>query len=186
MLGTESDVRLDAEITGDTLTTSVQLPITYIVTNNRPTPIGIAELVPESSYDPDTRLVTVSLGSEVPGEQFLPRLILVSPGEKKSFAVAARISIPMSGGTPSPFVPVPSGIQLKLNFLGDLKPFAQLVGIPERAIQDPKLAADLFPKWVEGNETLVTNVLPMRWGGVATGPGGADVRSAQPPPRPRP
>ena len=38
-----------------------------------------------------------------------------------------------------------------------------LVAIPERAVHDPQLAARLFAKWVEGNETVFTNALPMRW-----------------------
>jgi hypothetical protein len=38
-----------------------------------------------------------------------------------------------------------------------------LIAIPERAVHDPALAAQLFPKWVEGNETVFTNTLPMRW-----------------------
>ena len=45
--------------------------------------------------------------------------------------------------------------------------FEKLISIPERAVHDPQLAEQLFPKWVEGNETVFTNTLPMRW--VATG-----------------
>ena len=43
------------------------------------------------------------------------------------------------------------------------KPFEKLIDIPERAVRDPELAKELFPKWVEQNETVVTNALPMRW-----------------------
>jgi len=52
---------------------------------------------------------------------------------------------------------------LRVNFLGDSAPFVKLVDIPEKAVRDRELAAELFPKWVEKNETVTTNTLPMRW-----------------------
>jgi hypothetical protein len=162
LLGTDDDVRLDASIRTDTLSNSASLPFDYAVTNNRATAIAIAELVPMSSYDPESRVVTVTIGTEVPGEELLPRLSVIPPGQKKEFSSTAHIVIPVGGPT-NPFVPRPNGVQFRLNFLGDTRPFQQLIGINERAVHDPKLAADLFNKWVEGNETLVTNVLPMHW-----------------------
>jgi len=162
LVGTEGDVRLDAEVIGDQLSPSARLPIKYDITNNRTTPIAVADLVPETTYDPDTQTVTVGLGSEVPGEEFLPRLLLIAPGEKKSFTTNAAVKVVMPGG-PNPFARFPNGMRLKLNFLSDPKPFAQLINIPEHAVHDPKLAAEFFPKWVEGNESVYTNTLPMRW-----------------------
>ena len=164
LVGTESDVRVDAEIIGDILSPSARIPIKYEITNNRATPIAFADLVPDSNYDADTQTLTVSLGAEVPGEQLLPRLLLIMPGEKKSFATNAAVKVVMPGGS-SPFVRFPNAMRVKLNFLGDPKPFAKLINIPERAVHDPQLANELFPKWVEGLESVYTNTLPMRWGG---------------------
>ena len=161
VVGTESNVRVDAEVYGDRLGPSVTVPLKYDVTNNRPTTILIADLIPEAAYDPDTRTVTVSIGSEIPGEEFLPRLLPIRPGEKKSFSASAHVVI--VANTASPWVPRPNALRLKINFLGDPAPFEQLIAIPEKAVRDPKLAAQLFPKWVEGNETVFTNALPMRW-----------------------
>ena len=121
----------------------------------------IADLIPETTYDPETHTVTISIGAEIPGEQFLPRLIPVRPGERKSFATAAHVVI--VANTASPWVPRPNALRLKVNFLGDPKPFEKLISIPEKAVHDPALAAQLFPKWVEGNESVFTNTLPMRW-----------------------
>jgi hypothetical protein len=164
VLGTESDVRVDAEVYGDRLGPNVTIPIKYDITNNRQTTILVADLIPESTYDPETHMVTVSIGSEIPGEQFLPRLIPIRPGERKSFSASAHVVIIVN--TASPWVPRPNALRLKINFLGDPKPFEKLISIPEKSVHDPVLAAQLFPKWVEGNETVFTNSLPMRWGAV--------------------
>ncbi|HUP44094.1 MAG TPA: hypothetical protein VM779_01135, partial [Thermoanaerobaculia bacterium] len=84
LVGTENQVRVDVQVFGDQLSRSVRIPIRYDITNERPQPIAVADLVPEVTYDPDTQTVTVSIGSEVPGHQFLPRLIAIQPGEKRS------------------------------------------------------------------------------------------------------
>jgi hypothetical protein len=168
VVGTENDVRVDAEIYGDRLAPSITLPLKYDVTNHRGTTILIADLIPECTYDPETHMVTISIGSEIPGEQFLPRLIPIRPGERKSFSTAAHVVIVANPG--SPWVPRPNALRLKVNFLGDPSPFEKLIAIPEKAVHDPVLAAQLFPKWVEGNETVFTNTLPMRWNAVVDEP----------------
>jgi hypothetical protein len=163
VVGTENDVRVDAEVFSDKLMSTTTIPLKYDITNERPDAIAIADLIPEASYDPDTQTVTVSIGSEVPGAQLLPRLIRIAPGEKKSFSTSARVSIVM-GRALNPNTRVPNALRLKVNFLGDTTPFQQLIAIPERGVYDPKLADELFPKWLERNETVYTNTLPMRWG----------------------
>ncbi len=168
VVGTENEVRVDAEIYGDRLGPNVTLPVKYDVTNHRLTTILIADLLPETTYDPETHTVTVSIGSEIPGEDFLPRLIPIRPGERKSFTTAAHVVIVT--GPVSPWVPRPNALRLKINFLGDPLPFEKLISIPEKAVHDPGLAAQLFAKWVEGNETVITNTLPMRWTAVVEEP----------------
>jgi hypothetical protein len=162
-LGTENDVRLDVEIYSDSLTTNSSLPMKYDITNHRKQTILVADLIPIANYDPETQTVTVTLGSEIPGENFLPRLIAVRPEERKSFSTAAHVSIAANPGTP--WAPRPNGVRIRLNFLDDTTTFAKLVDIPEKAVYDPKLASELFQKWVENNESVVTNTLPMRWAG---------------------
>ncbi len=161
VVGTENNVRFDAEIYSDELRPNVMLPVKYWVTNERATTILIADLVPDASYDPDTQTVTISIGSEVPGQEFLPRLIPVHSGESKSFSATAHVIIRAFG---SPLTAAPDAVRLRLNFLGgNSAAFQKLIAIPQRAVRDPALAAQLFPKWIEGNETVVTNTLPMHW-----------------------
>lgn len=162
VVGTENNVRIDAQIAGDRLAPSVQIPITYDITNQRPAAIAIADLIPEATYDEETQTVTVAIGSEVPGAEFLPRLVTIPPGEKRTFNAVARVNLVVSRGV-TPNSRFPNALRLKLNFLSDTAPFEQLITMTERAWHNPKLADDLFPTWVEKNETVYTNALPMRW-----------------------
>jgi len=176
MVGTENNVRVDAEIYGEDLSQGTSIAIKYEVTNQRAAPILIADLVPQTTYDPDTRTITIDIGSEIPGEEFLPRLVSIPSGDRRSFKAGAQINI--KAGVEGVGAPRPRALQLRVNFLGDSAPFVRLVDIPERAVRDPKLAAELFPKWVERNETVTTNALPMRW--QATRSRGFDDASAPP------
>ncbi len=166
VVGTENGVRVDAEVFGDRLTPNMSIALKYDITNQRGTSILVADILPEAHYDPDTQMVTISIGTEIPGEQFLPRLIPIQPGEKKSFSTGVHVVIVANPTTP--WQPRPNALRLKINFLGETQGFADLIAIPERAVHNPQLAEALFPKWVEGNESVTTNTLPMRWalGGV--------------------
>jgi hypothetical protein len=161
VVGTDNDVRVDAEIFGDHLMSSITIPVKYDITNNRASMIAVADIIPETTYDEETQTVTMSIGSEVPGETLLPRLIPIHPGEKKSFSTIARVNILTAGHAPNR--PVPRAMRVKLNFLDDTRPFEQLISITEKGVHDPKLADELFPKWLERNTTVYTNALPMRW-----------------------
>lgn len=162
VVGTENDVRIDAQIFGERLSSSSNIPVKYDITNNRSSAIAVADIVPHTTYDPDTRTVTMSIGSEVPGETLLPRLIPIAPGEKKSFSTVARVNI-MVNHSLTPSARFPNAMRVKVNFLDDTAHFQQLVAIPEKGVHNPQLADELFPKWVERNETVYTNTVPMRW-----------------------
>lgn len=177
-VGTESGVRLDVEIFSEQLTTNASIPIKYEITNHRDKTILVADLIPEGGYDPETQTVTVNLGTEIPGENFLPRLIAIRPEERKSFSTAAHVVIAANPVTP--WTPHPNGVRVRLNFLENTAMFTPLIDIPEKAVHDPKLADALFQKWVESNETVVTNVLPMRWQGLSLASDGDTM--PQPPP----
>src|SRR5262249_9563421 len=118
VVGTENDVRIDAEVYGDTLTPNMTIPIKYEITNHRASTILVADLVPLATYDPETLTVTVDIGSEIPGEQFLPRLISIPSGGRKSFSGAAHVSI-LHNPSATPFAPRPSALRVRVNFLGN-------------------------------------------------------------------
>lgn len=167
VVGTENAVRIDAAVRGDELRMGVPVNITYEITNQRDTVIAIADIVPETTYDVETQIVTVNVGSEVPGEQLLPRLIAIGPGETKSFNISAPVRVLMpTGQLTDPRRRIgPNALRLKVNFLGETSPFQPLIGITQKAVHDPKLADDLFALWLEHNEVVTTSTVPMRWGG---------------------
>lgn len=179
MVGTENNVRVDAEIYGEDMIQGTSISIKYEITNQRATAILIADMVALSTYDPETRTVVIDIGSEIPGEELLPRLIPIPAGERRSFTTGAHINVRMPMN--SPWTPRPRALQLRVNFLGDPAPFAMLVDIPEKAVRDKKLADELFPKWVERTETVTTNALPMHW----QGPAGSGFEDPAPPRRRR-
>lgn len=162
LLGQESGVRINAQMfMANIVAQHTPIPITYEIENLREKPIAVADIVPETTYDAEEQTITIAVGSEVPGNEFLPKLIVVGPGEKKSFTTKGILDV----GHATPGNAPPRYIRMKLNFLGEVTPFAQLVDIPEKAIHDPKLADELFPKWVEVNETVTTNSVPVHFTG---------------------
>lgn len=159
LLGQESGVRLNAQMFMPNVARHTPIPITYEIENLRATPIAVAEIVPETTYDAQEQTLTIAIGSEVPGNEFLPKLLVVEPGAKRSFTTKGTLDFGSIATASAP----PRYMRLKLNFLGQVAPFSMLVDIPEKAIHDPKLANELFAKWVEANETLVTNTVPVHY-----------------------
>jgi hypothetical protein len=167
VVGTESAVRIDAVIPGDELRAGVPLPITYEITNNRSIQIAVADIIPETIFDLESNTLTVNIGSEIPGETLLPRLIAIGPGEKKTFSTTARVAgiIARPGANPDRRPAVE--LRLKVNFLGDTTGFNDLIEMTQKALADSKRANEVFNVWLERNEAVYTNSLPMRFLGRA-------------------
>lgn len=170
VVGTENAVRVDAEIRGEELRLGAPIPISYDITNQRNVPIAVADIVPVTTFDPDSNTVTVSIGSEVPGETMVPRLIAIAPGEKKSFTTAVRFAGPLPRASATPLGGTQLELRLKVNFLGDTSGLDDLLTMTQKALADSQRADELFPIWIERNEAVYTNTLPMRWSGRALEP----------------
>jgi hypothetical protein len=161
VVGTESAVRIDAQIT-DEVNAGAPVGITYQITNQRTEAIAVADIIPDTTWDNETRTLTVSIGSEVPGQATLPRLIRIGPGETKSFTTTARIARIIPTGSADPRVVNRTLLRLKVNFLGDTAPFAELIDIQEKMLVDSKRADELFSVWLERNEVVYTNAVPVK------------------------
>lgn len=161
VVGTESMVRVDAEISEEARA-GAPIGITYQITNQRTTAIAVADIIPETMWDPETRTVTVSIGSEVPGTTMLPRLVKIGPGETKSFSTSARVSRLLAVESADPRHVPQTLLRLKVNFLGDTAPFQELIDIPQKVVLDSKRADELFSTWLERNEVVYTNAVPVK------------------------
>lgn len=170
VLGREDDVRVDAQFFATAYSQGGSVSIVYEIENLRTTSIAFAALNPELSYENETGTFTATVGSEVPGNELVPRLVEIKPGERAKFNGGARLIVPVSRGGPGG---APREIRLKLVYLGDIEPFRELIGIPETAVRDRELADRLFPVWIQHSMTVTTNSAPIRWG-AAKSSGGAD------------
>lgn len=164
VVGTENAVRVDAQVIGEEVRSGSHIPITYVITNQRPAPIAIADLIPETTFDEESYTFTVNIGAEIPGNALLPRLVTIAAGEKKTFSTKARMQFIRKPQSLDPRTHRNAAFRIKVNFLGDTAPFRQLLDIKENAVADPKLADELFPVWLEKNEVVYTNAIPMKWG----------------------
>jgi hypothetical protein len=164
VVGSEAGVRVNAEIRGEEISPGSPLAVTYEVSNERNVDIAIADLIPTTTWDADSRVLTLHVGSEVPGEQLLPRLLVLKAGEKRTFTTTARLAMVPPAPSADPRQPRGAELRIKVNFLADLAPFAALIGIPERAVNDPQLADQLFPLWIDRNEAVYTGTVPVRFG----------------------
>lgn len=117
--GVGGDVRVDAEIAAPARSGD-PIEIRYVITNGRPAPISLANLLPQTSFDVGTNTVTVKIGAEAAGAG--ASLVRLAPGEKRSFSTVARLDSTVvnvgsaAGGTNGTL------LRLQLNFVDDGRP----------------------------------------------------------------
>ncbi|MHB0970688.1 MAG: hypothetical protein ACYC7A_17090 [Thermoanaerobaculia bacterium] len=161
VIGRENDVRLEARLLAQGIGPNARVAITYDIQNLRSKPIAVADLNASSEYEVASRTITIHIGAEVPGNEFVPRLLLINSGGTESYTTGTRVSL--SAAASAPNMPPPRYLRVKLHFLGDVTPFGMLIGIPERSIHDPELADTLFTEWVEHRESIESSAVPIDW-----------------------
>ena len=154
VVGQEGGVRVEARLIFSNVSGSSAVSISADVQNLTAEPIGVAELVPMVDVSGDQATITV--GSEVPGNQIVPRIVSIPPGMKKTFTGRVRIARRIDQ--------MPAArVRLRVHYLSDLAPFAELLGDAEasKATAGSELADRLFTPWVERNVTIYTNDVPL-------------------------
>lgn len=161
-LGREDDVRVDAQLVQDSISPGAPIGITYQIQNFTTSPVAVADKVSDASYDSDSRTITVSLGSEIPSGH-LPHMVLIAPGEKKVLRGAAMVALNAAAIRTS-MAAVPRYVQVKVTILRDLTPFLAMI---QKQAQAPAVAQtlpdELFERWLESNDTIYLNALPVQW-----------------------
>ena len=166
-VGREDNVRVDAQLIQDTVSPGSPIGITYQIENASSAPVALADKVTDASYDPDSRTITVSIGSEVPSDGKMPRVVTVAPGEKKVFRTGVTPSLGAAASRSS--LAPPRYVQIKVSILRNLAPFAQLIARQSGTAQ--VLPDDLYDRWFESNDTIFLNAVPVRFA-VRRNPGG--------------
>src|SRR5438874_8189966 len=77
-VGREDDVRVDAEIAQDSVSTHSKIGVVYQVQNLTQAPIALADKISDATYDADTQTITVSFGAEVPDGATMPHLVVIA------------------------------------------------------------------------------------------------------------
>ncbi len=178
-VGREDDVRVDAELAQDSVSSHATLAVTYQVQNLTSASIALADRVSDATYDPGTQTITVALGAEVPDGATMPHLVVIAPGETKTFRGGGSVSI-VAPSVRSPWMPVPHFVQIKVTVLRDLKPFAALIDQQNKTTAAPALTGDAFDRWVDGVGSVYLNPIPVRWDGISRSGGGVDADQAGP------
>ena len=159
VVGRENDVRVDSQLFTSQIGPSSPVSLVYEVKNLSSHAILFAPIEPTVAYHADSRTITVGLGAEIPVAAALPAMVSLAPGESRSFTAGAALQL----AVPTAFRSAhPRFIQVRLNYLRDV------AGI-ERWIDSSAAASEpsegLFRTWVEHIAAVVTNALPIRWGG---------------------
>jgi hypothetical protein len=170
LLGRSEQVRIDAQLTGDHFNPGQLVAIRWDVTNERDEPIFVAEVVPRAFHDPGTGVVTIEIGSALPPEG-AAKIARIASGERKSFSAGVRMPRAVAVRRDEPCVDSqqsgpqpPRQIRAELHFLRELPQSGRFSLTSDGVLQEAETAPELFDFWVERNESLTTNAIPIYWG----------------------
>ncbi len=161
-LGREDDIRIDAQLTQDSVSSGSPVGVTYQIQNLSQEPVAIADKVCELSYDDDSRTMTMSIGSEVPKGGEMPKLVTLAPGEKRTFTTGGILQIAVSTMRGS-FSAIPRFVQIKVNILRGLSAFRSLMDRQARSTAPIPLNDEQFESWLENNDMIILNMIPVRY-----------------------
>ena len=161
-LGREDDIRVDAQMLQETLSPGSPISVTYQVENLTAAPIAVADKIADATFDADSQTITVSIGAEIPEGTAMPHLTVIAPGQTHAFRIGASARV-LIANAKTPWAHVPHFVQITVNVLRDLKPFANLIAQQAKSASAPPLPNDLFDTWVASVSSVELNVLPVRW-----------------------
>jgi hypothetical protein len=174
-LALDDDIRIDAQLADDSIGSGSTVNITFQVQNNSRQAVALATKVCDSSFDPDSQTVTISIGAEIPTGPTMPHLSVIKSGEKRTFTAIGTVHVVLPTAR-LPFIAYPRYVQVKVNVIRDIEPFAALISQQREAAQPP-LPDSLFETWVENNDAIFLNAIPVHWkqGRSPADQNGADV-----------
>jgi hypothetical protein len=178
-VGREDDVRVDAELSQEAVSAHAKVGVTFQIQNLTPAPIALADRVSDTTYDYETQTITISFGAEVPDGANMPHLVVIPPGEKKTFRGGSTINVAVPR-VRSPWAPVPRFVQIKVTVLRDLRSFAALIEQQNKTAIPPVLSNESFDHWVDSVASVLLNPIPVRWDAKSRNDSGVDAEQASP------
>lgn len=173
-LGRQDDVRVDAQLSSDTISPGALVGITYQIENLGKLPIAVASKIATADFDAETRTVTISLGAEIPVGPQMPYLAVVKAGEKRVFSTGAFAHVPRPSMR-TPWTAVPRFVRIRVSLLRDLAPFERLIEQQSASQAAPRFPDEMFDQWVDASDSVYLNAIPVRWKPEGrTGPSAAD------------
>jgi len=160
-LALDDDIRIDAQLADDTIGSGSSVNVTFQVQNNTRHSVALATKVCDSSYDPESQTVTISIGAEIPAGMTMPHLSVIKSGETRTFTAIAPVQVVLPA-VRSPFIAYPRYVQVKVSVLRDIEPFADLIAQQRDAAQ-PRLPDTLFETWIQSNDAIFLNAIPVHW-----------------------
>jgi hypothetical protein len=165
-LGREDDVRIDAQLLQDTLQPNGPITVTYQVENLSGAPIAIADRVTDIDFDADARVLTLTIGTEALTAKTLPHLSVIAPGVKRTFKAGGSVHGVLNAY--GPFAVVPHAVQIRVNVLRDVAAFRQAITVQEQPNAAVAVTNDMFDHWIDSNDSIELNALPVRWSAEAS------------------
>ena len=163
-LGREGNVRIDAELAQDTVASNSPLNVTYQIENLSNSTIAVADKVTDTTFDVDSRTITLSIGAEVPPGPSMPHLVTINSGEKRVLSGGALLHLNVPSMR-TPWTAIPKCVQIKVTVLRDVTPFVKLIEQQNRTPAAVPLSNDMFDRWVEGSDSVLLNTIPVYWKG---------------------
>jgi hypothetical protein len=160
-LGRQDDVRIDAQLLQDTLQPNGPITVTYQVENLSNAPIAIADRVSDIDFDADAMVLTLSIGAEALTAKTLPHLAVIAPGAKRTFRAGGSVHGVLNAY--GPFAVVPHAVQIRVNVLRDVAAFRQAITVQEQPNAVIAVTNDMFDHWIDANDSIELNALPVRW-----------------------
>ena len=161
-LGREGDVRIDAQLTQDTISQASPINVTYQIENLSKAAVAVADKILDTDFDADARTITLSIGAEVPPGPNMPHLVVIRPGEKRVLAGGALVHV-VTPNMRTPWTAIPRYIQIQVTLLRDITPFLALIEQQSRATAAVPLPSDMFDRWVENSESVLLSTIPVYW-----------------------
>lgn len=161
-VGREDNIKVDAQLNDDTISSSSPVTITYQIENLGQAPIAVADKIADSDYDPESETITLSIGAEIPSGDTMPHLVVIKSGEKRTLTCGAFAHI----ATPSirtPWTVFPRYVEIKVTVLRNVTPFVRYIEKQATSAVPQPFPTEMFDRWVEGSESVYLNAIPIRW-----------------------